>query len=231
MRTTQDKPKSKEFYGEASGIFLAHWLNGPSEKSWGTWREEFVQRFGFISGTLDSDTKARVRIGHLLRKLKQFVELAGELYLAQDDIRDARDWHLFRGLHDSINNDFARYPSYPQININPPVKNKLGSFKPFFPQRRAYDWAISSASDALLQEMVAVKYIQDGERQGWLNQVRECRVCERWFFARRRGANNCSTKCRKKEYQSSEKYKEWRHKHYLNHEKRRRIKKADASRS
>jgi hypothetical protein len=224
MNTTRHKPKEKKFFGEATGIFLAHWLNGPSEKPWRVWREEFVQRFGFISGTSVSDAKARDRIAHLLRKLKQFVELADEISSDQYDSKGTRDWPLLKGLNDSINNDFAKYPAYPQIKINL-VKDKLGRFKPFLQDRGAYYWGSSPVSDALIQEMVAVRYIQDAERQRWLNQVRECRVCGRWFFARRRGSNNCSPKCRKKEYQSSERYREWRRDHYLNYEKLERIRK------
>lgn len=228
MKTTQAKPKEKKFFGEASGIFLTHWLNGPREKPWVSWKAEFCRTFGpvTINGTAEADAKARVRIAYLVRALKQFVDMAGELYSDHGDSKDAREWHRFMGLHDLINNEFARYPACPQISINPPVKNAGGHFKPFYPRGRAYDWAMShSLPGALFQEMIAIKFIQDAEKQGWLSQVGECRVCGRWFFARRHGTRHCSTKCGKKEYQSSERYKEWRHHHYLNHEKRRRIRK------
>jgi hypothetical protein len=225
INTTQNNRRGKEFYGEASGLFLAHWLNGPKETPWPIWRAEFLERFGIITGTSDSDAKARDRIAHLVRKLKQFIEMAGELYVDQDRPKNPKDWRLLSALCDSINSDLSHYPARPSIDINPPVKNKLGYFKPLFSHARAYRWAISPASDALVQEAMAVQLIQDAEKQGWLNQVRECRVCGRWFFARRREKRHCSTKCGKKEYQSSERYKEWRHRHYLNHEKRRRINK------
>src|SRR5882672_267312 len=115
MNTTHNKPKKKKFYGEAGGIFLTHWLNGPREEPWVSWKTEFRHSFGPINGTADSDAKTRDRIVHLVRKLKQFVEMAGELYSVQDDAKEARDWHLFVGLGDSINNEFARYAAYPQI--------------------------------------------------------------------------------------------------------------------
>lgn len=224
MTTTNTKTKKKKFYGEASGIFLTHWLNGPREKPWLSWKTEFRESFGPISGTADSDMEARSRIVHLVRKLKQFVEMSGELYSDQGDPKDARDWHLFIGLRDSINREYAKYPQVSKININPPIKDSHGHFKPFAPDRRAYDWAISPVPGALLQEMMSVKFIQDADRHGWLHQVRECTVCGRWFFARRHGTCHCSNACRKKEYQASERYKQWRHSHYL-HEKIQRIKK------
>ncbi len=227
MKTTQAKPKEKKFFGEASGIFLTHWLNGPSDKPWAPWKTEFCRAFGplTINGPAEADAEARVRIAYLVRAFKQFVEMARELYSDHGDSNDARNWDLFVWLRDFINKELAKYPAYQQISINPRVKDKRGHFKPFFPQRRAYDWAVSPVPGALLQEMIAIKLIHDAEKQGWLSQVRECRVCGRWFFARRHGTRHCSTKCGKKEYQSSEKYKEWRHQHYLNHEKIRRIRK------
>jgi len=221
--TTTRKVSKKRFYGEASGLFLAHWFNGPGESPWEAWKTEFRQRIGPVSGTAESDAKARDRLVLLLRKLKQFVELARELYVDRDESKSSADWRMFTGLHDSINRDFANYPAYPKIAINPPVQNKFGHIAPFYPSRRAYEWATSPVPTALLQEMLAVKLIQDAEKQGWLSQVRECSICGRWFFARRRGTRTCSGTCGKREYQSSERYKEWRRKHYINHEKRQRI--------
>jgi hypothetical protein len=202
---------------------LAHWLNGPRQVPWGAWKVEFVQRFGFISGTSESDAKARDQIAHLLRKVKQFMELAAELYSEQDESTAKRDWLLLSGLQEWINKSFSNYSAYQTIHVNPPTSGKPGHFKPHFLDGRFYYWGISPVSNALLQELMAAKLIQDAERQGWLNQVKECSVCGYWFFARRREKLTCSPKCRKKEYQSSDRYKEWRHRHYLNHEKQRRI--------
>jgi hypothetical protein len=227
--TTKRKSEKRQFYGEASGLFLAHWFNGPGESPWEAWKTEFRQAFGPVSGTAESDAKARDRLVLLLRKLKQFVELARELYVDQGKSKSSPDWLMFTRLRDSINRDFANYPAYPQIAINPPVKNERGHFAPFFPSRRTYEWATSPVPTAQLQEMLAVKLIQDAEKQRWLHQVRECSVCSRWFFARRRGTHTCSRTCGKTEYQSSDRYKEWRRSHYMNHVKQQRIKK-EASR-
>jgi hypothetical protein len=223
MYTTKQKAKHKTFFGEAGGSFLAYWLNGPGGTPWQTWREAYVERYGLITGTLNSDDQARARVIPLLRMLKQLGEMEIELYGENNKARNQQDYRLFSALAASVSTAYARYPGHSVIQINPLVVDETGQQKPLWAGQRGYRWAHQPASPVLFQELIAVRFIEEGDEQGWLNQVRECRVCQRWFFARKRGQHHCSPKCGKKEYQSTEKYRAWRHRHYLNHVKRRQI--------
>jgi hypothetical protein len=208
MKTTN----KKTFYGEAGATFLVLWLNGPGETPWREWARERLEVF---NGPPDSDAEARGRIASLIRQVKQFTEMAGELYARERIEANDRDFQLFRGLHELINKGLSRYQAFPMILQNPLVKGKDGYLKAHFQGRAPYEWGTGmSGSTALLQEIKAVTLLQQAEKEGWLHQVRECRICGRWFFARKNASQHCDAKCRKKDYQSTEKYKKRRHQYY-----------------
>ncbi len=208
MKTTN----KKTFYGEAGAAFLVLWLNGPGETAWKEWAREQLEIF---SGGRNSDAEGRSRIAHLIRQIKQFTEMAGELYAREGlDVND-NDIRLFQALHDLINKALSRYQSYPQIRVNPLVKDNDGYLKAHFRGRATYEWGTGmSSSTASVQELKAILLLQDAEKEGWLHQVRECRVCIRWFFARKNGSQYCDANCRNIAYQSTEKYKKRRHQYY-----------------
>lgn len=196
------------------------WLNGPGDQNYRGWAKDLVRRHGgALDPTLARDERARRRIDRLLSDLTEVSRLAALLRWDRSPAEDRSGWKKFEEMAIAANQRLRRYRSHPQIWCNQPVLSKSGwkalplggtqeGSLPFY-------WlSIPNPPSVSLQELGAVWALGELIRRGLLHQVRRCRVCDRWLFARKPGQECCQTKCRRQRYQGSESYKEQRRENY-----------------
>ncbi|MGA2630222.1 MAG: hypothetical protein ABSG54_08385 [Terriglobia bacterium] len=208
-----------------SVTFLIEWLYGPRRKPYQKWLGDLHRRFNLhprerraqLASKADQDADARQRVEALLSDLK---ELAG---LGESN------WAPFKRLGEQINRNLARYRYTPLLILDRPViwKTKSGTrtgppFKPA-PTLAAYalggvfQWTVAPFRGEIpAQELYALRILESIVRNRWLDTIRRCEQCSRWFIAAKPWAKRCgSPVCReqaKRAYQSSETYKAKRRK-------------------
>ena len=204
--------------------FLVEWLHGPGSKRYQQWTDRIERCFRAhrqdrrytFTGTARQDDRARKRVSALLIGLKELAD-------------KNTDWKRFKAVGEELNCSLARYHYSPQLGLD-----RLKAWKPKMEVRDdrphyivpvapalardgVFFWAsLPDASEIPRQELNAVRGLESIVRNDWLDLIRRCAQCSRWFIARMPWAKHCdSPVCRvaaKRAYQTSEGYKQRRRK-------------------
>jgi hypothetical protein len=208
--------------GEQAASLLVAWLNGPGDQRWKEWRHHFHEVFGVLLADSQSvDVEARDRVIDLLNNVHQATEIRVELEgLEGPDY--SRRMSLLKFIGRQINERLEIYRTHPMVRLRELTLDYRG--KTFKDRRSAssakttqspLDWtARSVAAGISSQELIALRFIQLGDQESWLPQVRSCLLCRKWFFAVRLRSRCCSHLCTKRLFQKSLKYREWRKTYY-----------------
>lgn len=214
--------------GEPAGSLVVAWLNGPGDNSWKDWRGDFYEVFGVLMADSQIvDAKARERVIDLLDNVHQATEIKTELRGLEGESHFRRIG-LLRFLIRQINKRLEVYHTLPMVRLKeltaedarrkPKQRRTIGRIRV---EQSPLDWtARSIAADIPLQEIIAVRFIQLGDQEAWLSQIRRCLLCRKWFFARRHRSQCCSSLCTKTLFQKSPEYLKWRKTYYYSHVKR-----------
>lgn len=201
---------------------LTEWLAGPQHHTYQKWTKDLQTRFPptRFTGTPQQDQQARKRVSALLSSLKELRRLSDT------------DWQRFKALGDHINKQLARYRYTPRLGLDRPTvwtaewspEGKLRrtpTGKPKLrhrPKQGGYFFWTSQPhrSSSPLQELRSIRTLEAVVRNNWLDSLRPCVQCSRWFIARKPWTKLCGAEaCRvaaKRIYQTSETYRAKRRK-------------------
>jgi hypothetical protein len=200
----------REFTGERSSEKLLRWLNGPTKDEQREIIRELLRDIRRATERWEFK-ECRVR--------DQTLGMTGEGWSCEySGPEEGRKEH-YRALK-RINAAMRRYKFYPLIFANArnrmvdewiPISGPAGKYRGTW----IIDWDYG--------DFRAVQDIMALARAQVLNRVREC-ACGTWFFQRFQHQRFCSSKCREKEFRSSEKSKAYRrararHYYYLHKNK------------
>lgn len=214
----RQKQRGKEW----TATFLVWWLNGPGEADQNTWAKETVRRFGgafFMSGTKGGvDKQARKRVLSLVADLKALVNQAALLSKKPESKSELLAWRSFNQAIDAADAKLQRYRSRPIVISNDPFL-KDGRWISAISGEGPLLWTTAPDSPSTpFQEFRAVEVVRDAVKHGWLDRLRLCAECGRWFFARKPWSKGCGAVCSgklRKRHQTSEEYKQRRRKNPL----------------
>lgn len=141
------------------------------------------------------------RIERLLDKLAAYVQAV--LSFRPESERQVASWTrgvAMPGLNE-LQKELARYRMRPQLRAT------AGQYGPASSEL-VFGWDCGQSRAAQM-----VLLITDLGRDGLLWRIRRCRRCQLWFFARGKGNDFCSIKCRQAAYKSSPEWWEYRRKY------------------
>ena len=203
MITTSTK---NPFASESEIGFLTEWLAGPGRTTYKRWIQDLQKRCRPLkfTGGARQDSQARQRVNALLSDLKELVRLG------------AYDWQRFKTLGELINTRLARYRYTPWLALDRPMV-WTAKMNPLPAEYGVFFWSSQPyRSKTPLQELHALRVLQALVENDWLEILRPCAQCSRWFVARKPWAKLCGAAgCRaaaKRAYQTSEAYKKKRRK-------------------
>jgi len=122
-------------------------------------------------------------------------------------IKNMEEWAQQAALDarcDALNRELAKYSFHPRLTSWP---------GPFVQWTIDWIWRSSGARSPYpfkFNDPQAMQLIFDLAVAGYLNRVRRCGHCQRWFYAKLRTQKFCSFKCQQKDYTQSPEWKEHR---------------------
>lgn len=194
---------------EWTAELLVEWLNGPGAKSRKTWASNLARPLGGTVHRLNpailderSDARSRKRIVQIIGELQQLSKLTA---LRNRDVGAPNRQLAIKSWLQSlaaISKKLNRYRSFP--SLFPPTSMET------------LVWlTVPDSRSAPPQEFRAVEVIADAVRRGWLDRLRRCAECQRWFVATKPWSKGCKSNCRQKireAYQTSDEYRKRRRK-------------------
>ena len=108
-------------------------------------------------------------------------------------------------LTNELNARIAEYPLLPTFSVS-------------FERKDDWDFDDVICGNVPIGESLAAHGVMELARQRLFDRIRCC-ICGRWFFARFMHQRSCSGKCRHKNYEQSEEFKENRRKYMRNYYK------------
>ena len=169
--------------GQKQAQLLVHWLNGDPRDPY---RKRILKMLHHIFELLN--VRLRTKGGPTEEDLPEGVRLVSS--------------QEFSRRVEEVRRDFDKY--LPKI--------RLGGINYGRITGRARLTFTPAWSKTPIKAVLAVEAIKLLGEEGQLERVRQCRKCKRWFYARVRHQEFCSTACQQSHYRSSEEWKEQRRK-------------------
>lgn len=211
VRHKKQTYRAYHFTGQEVGIPLAAWLNGPPHHDSKNWWTQFLRGPGrglLFDGNDKQDAKARTRIIEVIGALQKIRHIHHFILRFPADEAPTGLLKEFQSEEEKVNRILRRYLSYPIISTNTPYWD--GKDRHFIhPGSGAFVWGRHYVRGLPQEHWAVSSAIEKLARQGALDRLRRCDICERFFFAKRPDALYCGDKCRARRYDSP-RFMNWR---------------------
>src|SRR5271157_3194381 len=173
--------KTRQFRGEQFAAQVTDWLNGEGQKYGGK-----------------NSRASRRRILDLIDCIRETLATieVEPLYKAEPrwDLTKSPFTTKLVKLINEVNERIAEYPLLPHFSVS-------------FERKDEWDFDDAICGDVPAGEALAARGVMELARQRLLDRIRRC-ICGTWFFARFMHQRSCSDRCRHKNYEQSEEFKE-----------------------
>jgi hypothetical protein len=182
--------KSRQFRGEPFAARVTAWLNSEGQKYGGK-----------------NSRASRRRILDLIDCIRETLATieTEPLYKAEPrwDLIKRPFTRKLAKLINEVNERIAEYPLLPTFSVS-------------FERKDEWDFDDAICGEVPAGESLAARGVMELARHRLLDRIRCC-ICGRWFFARFMHQRSCSGKCRHKNYEQSEEFKENRRTYMRNY--------------